>query len=82
MNDGTNPAETAGENRDGSNSLAKESKAGLAVSFLTAVGATALLGLIQDKVDVTTFPGWAQQAGTLAVATVVGLLTAYVKSNR
>ena len=53
-----------------------------AIGFLTAVGATALLGLIQDKVDVTTFPGWAQQAGTLAVATVVGLLTAYVKKNR
>jgi hypothetical protein len=77
-----NAPENDGPNRDGSKSLAAESKAGLAVAFLTSVGATALLGLIQDKVDVTTFPGWAQNAGTLAVATVVGLLTAYIKKNR
>jgi hypothetical protein len=82
MNGDTNPAKTAGENRDGSMSLAKESKAGLAVSFATSVGALTLLGLIQDKIDVTTFPGWAQAAGTMAVSTLVGALTAYVKRNR
>lgn len=82
MNGDTNPVKTAGENRDGSMSLAKESKAGLAVAFLTNVGATALLGLIVDKVDVTTLPGWAQAAGATAFATVVGALTAFVKRNR
>jgi len=74
--------ETAGPNSDGSKSLAKESKAGLAVSFVTSVGALALLGLIQDKVDVSSFPGWAQAAAATAVSTVVGLLTAYAKRNR
>jgi hypothetical protein len=74
--------ETAGPNSDGSKSLAKESKAGLAVSFVTSVGALALLGLIQDKVDVSSFPGWAQAAAATAVSTVVGLLTAYTKRNR
>jgi hypothetical protein len=77
-----NAPENAGPNRDGSQSLAKESKAGLAVSFLTSVGALALLGLIQDKVDVSSFPGWAQAAAASAVSTVVGLLTAYVKRNK
>jgi len=82
MNDQTDPAQVAGENRDGSMSLAKESKAGLAVQFVTSVGALALLGLIQDKIDVASFPGWAQAAGALAVSSVVGALMAYVKKNR
>ena len=74
--------ETAGPSGDGSKSLASESKAGLAASFVTSTAALALLGLIQDKVNVATFPGWAQAAGASALATIVGLLTAYSKKNR
>lgn len=77
-----NPARTAGPNADGSKSLAKESKAGLAVSFGTGLLALAVLGFLDEKVDVSSFPGWLQGAATYAVATITGLATAYVKKNR
>lgn len=81
MNDGTNPALTAGENRDGSMSLAKESRVGALVTFLLTTGATAALGYA-GQLDLSTLPGWATGAATYAVAHVVGLLAAYVKANR
>lgn len=77
----SNPALGAGPARDGSKSLAKESKAGLAVSFILAIAATAILGAL-NTLDVTTLPGWAQAAGVLAISHVSGLLTAYLKANR
>lgn len=76
-----NPA-TAGPNADGFKSLAKESKAGLAVSFLTGAAALAVLGFLDQKVDVSTFPGWLQGAATYVVAGAAGLATAYLKKNR
>lgn len=75
------PALNAGPNRDGSKSLAKESKVGLATSFVLAVAATAALGAL-GNLDLSTVPGWAAGAATYAVATVGGLLAAYVKKNR
>lgn len=81
MNQNTNPALVAGENRDGGKSLAKESKAGIAVTLiLTALaqGAIAFLG----DLDLSTLPGYAVGTATAAAAAVVGLLTAYVKKNR
>jgi Mg/Co/Ni transporter MgtE len=77
-----NPALTAGPNSDGSKSLAKESKTGLLTSFATGVIALAVLGFAQDKVDVTSLPGWLQGAATYVLATVTGLAAAYVKKNR
>lgn len=73
--------ETAGPNRDGSKSLARESKYGLAVTFVLTVVATGALGWLAD-LDLSTVPGWAAGAATYAVTTVVGLLTAYVTKNR
>jgi hypothetical protein len=77
-----NPANVAGPNADGSKSLAKESKAGLAVSFATGLAALAILGFLDQKVDVSSLPGWLQGAATYAVATITGLATAYAKKNR
>lgn len=77
-----NPATSAGPNRDGSKSLAKESKAGIAVTFLTGAAALAVLGFLDQKVDVSTFPGWLQGAATYVVAGIAGLATAYAKKNR
>lgn len=73
--------ETAGPNRDGSKSLAKESKAGLLVTFALTTAATAVLGYL-NVLDLTTLPGWAAGAATYALTTVAGFLTAYVKKNR
>lgn len=73
---------TAGPNNDGSKSLAPESKAGLAVAFLTGLAALAVLGFLDQKVDVSSFPGWLQGAATYAVAAITGLATAYAKKNR
>lgn len=73
--------ETAGPNRDGSKSLAKESKVGIAVSFLLTGVATGAIGYLGD-LDLSTLPGWVTSTATAAVAAVVGLLTAYVKKNR
>jgi hypothetical protein len=78
----TTPEMTAGPRNDGSKSLAKESKWGLGIQFLGTTAALGALGWINSNVDVSTFPGWAQAAGASALATVVGLLTAYTKKNR
>jgi hypothetical protein len=81
MTQPTNPAQTAGPNRDGSKSLASESKAGLAVTLVLTSLALGAIGLVPDLV-LSTRPGWAGATATAAVSTVVGLLTAYVKKNR
>jgi tetrahydromethanopterin S-methyltransferase subunit C len=73
--------EVAGPNRDGSKSLARESKYGLAVTFVTTVLAIGALGWLTD-LDTSTVPGWAAGSVTFAVTTVIGLLTAYVTKNR
>lgn len=81
MTQPTNPAETAGPNRDGSKSLASESKAGLLVQLALTSLATGAIGFLGD-LDLSTLPGWAVSTATAAAATVAGLLTAYVKKNR
>lgn len=73
--------ETSGPNGDGSKSLAKESKAGLLVTFVLTLAATAALGWLA-QLDLSTVPGWLANAAALAVTTAVGFLTAYVKRNR
>ena len=81
MNENTNPALVAGENRDGGKSLAKESKAGIAVTLVLTALAQGAIGLVTE-LDLSTLPGWAVGTATAAAAAVVGLLTAYVKKNR
>lgn len=66
---------------DGSKSLTKESKRGLAVQFLGTLAATAALGKL-DALDLTTLPGWMMGAAVFGVTTLTGLLTAYVTKNR
>lgn len=77
----TDSVSTAGPNRDGSKSLAPESKAGLIVSFGLSVAGTALLGYL-NQLDLTTLPGWLGGAATYAVAGIGGAVTAYLKRNR
>lgn len=76
-----NPAATAGPNRDGSKSLAKESKAGILTTFLLTTGATGLLGWLTN-LDTSHWEGWWASVAVAAVASVAGLLTAYLKRNR
>ncbi len=76
-----NPATTAGPNRDGSKSLAPESKVGVVTTLVLTSLATGAIGYLGD-LDLSTLPGWAVATATTAVASVVGLLSAYVKRNR
>lgn len=77
----TNPATTAGPNADGSKSLASESKAGVITSgvvfFALQTIAQGLSGL-----DTSDWSGWWVPVTTGAIATVTGLITAYLKRNR
>lgn len=76
----SNP-KTAGPNTDGSQSLAKESKVGIAVQFVLTVLATGALGWLA-KLDTSHWSGWWAATAVAAVAAVIGLLTAWLKSNR
>jgi fatty acid desaturase len=77
----TNPASVAGQNGDGSKSLAKESKAGLAVAFVVT---TILQALAQGlgSLDTTSWSGWWVPLATTGIGVVSGLITAYLKKNR
>lgn len=72
---------TAGPNRDGSKSLASESKVGLAVSFLLTALATGLLGWLTN-LDTSHWTGWWAMVVVAGVSTAIGLITAYLKRNR
>lgn len=75
------PAKTAGPNRDGSFSLAKESKAGIAVAFvLTALGNAGLEYL--GALDTSGWTGWWATIAVAGVATGTALITSYLKKNR
>jgi hypothetical protein len=76
-----NPATTAGPNGDGSKSLASESKVGVLVTFALTGLATGAIGYL-GNLDLSTLPGWATSTATAAVASAIGLLSAYVKRNR
>lgn len=66
---------------DGSKSLAKESKAGIAVQFLLTIGATGALGWLTN-LDTSTWNGWWAATAVSGVGAAIGLLTAYLKRNR
>ena len=74
-------AQYAGPNQDGSKSLAKESKAGLAVSLLATIVATGALKWLTD-LDTSQWSGWWATSAVAAVGTGIGLLTAWLKRNR
>lgn len=80
-NANTNPASTAGSTRDGANSLAKESKVGLLVAFLLTAGVDGLINGLTN-LDTSGWSGWWTTLASAAVATALGLLTAYKKRNR
>jgi hypothetical protein len=75
-----NPS-NAGPNSDGSHSLAKESRAGLAVTFLLFAAGQGLVDAL-TKVDLNGQAGWWVSLANAGVATAVGLLTAWLKKNR
>lgn len=77
----TDPSLTAGPTRDGSRSLAKESKVGLAVSFLLTTLVTGLLGWLTN-LDTSHWSGWWASVAVAAVSTIIGLLSAWLKRNR
>lgn len=78
---GTNPADTAGPKNDGSGSLAKESKVGLVVQFVVTAAATGILAGLEN-LDTSHWSGYLGMVGISVVGLVIGLLSAYRKSNR
>ena len=76
----SNPA-SARPNRDGSKSLASESKAGVATSaVLFFVLQTVAQGL--SGIDTHDWSGWYVPLLTGALSTIGGLVAAYLKRNR
>jgi hypothetical protein len=71
----------AGPSHDGSKSLAKESKAGIAVQFVLTVAATGVLGWLAN-LDTSHWSGWWAATAVAGVSALMGLLTAYLKRNR
>lgn len=71
----------SGPNHDGGQSLAKESKAGLAVSFVIFAAAQGLIDAL-TKVDLNGQQGWWVSIANAGIATVIGLGTAWLKKNR
>jgi uncharacterized membrane protein len=71
----------AGAAGDGSRSLAKESKTGIAVQFVLTVAATGLLGWLTN-LDTSQWSGWWAATAVTGVSAVVGLLAAWLKRNR
>ena len=76
-----NPARTAGPVGDGSKSLSKESKVGLAVSLLLTIAATGALDWLAN-LDTSGWSGWWATSAVAAVSTGIGLLSAWLKRNR
>lgn len=70
-----------GPNGDGSHSLAKESKAGLAVTFVLFALGQGLLDAL-TKIDLNGQTGWWVSLANAGVATAIGVITAWLKKNR
>jgi uncharacterized membrane protein HdeD (DUF308 family) len=76
-----NPADSAGPNNDGGKALAKESKWGLATTFLLFAAAQGLVDAL-TKVDLNGQTGWWVSLANAGVATAIGTITAWLKRNR
>lgn len=72
---------TSGRSGDGSKSLAPESKAGVITSGVIFF---ALQALVQGltNLDTSNWAGWWVPLVNGAIASAVGLITAYLKKNR
>jgi hypothetical protein len=70
----------AGPNQDGSNSLAKESKVGLAVQWILGVLAVGALDWLTN-LNTSSWTGYVGQAGVLAFAWAIAAITAWRKKN-
>lgn len=70
----------SGDPADNGSGVKKESKYGLAVQFVLSVLATGAIGYL-TTLNLSTVPGWATAAATMAVSTVIGYLTAYKTKN-
>jgi hypothetical protein len=66
---------------NGANHLARDSKLGLAVTFLGGVALDAAIGALAD-VDTSTWSGWWVPFVALGVSTGLGALTAYKAKRR
>ena len=77
----TDPAKTAGPAQDGSNSLAKESKAGIGVTAGLVLAANVVLYVI-GNVDPDSVEGGTAGLAAAIGAAIVGLYAAYKKRNR
>jgi len=81
MNDGTNPALTAGPLQDGAKSLAKESKVGALVQWGVTILGTGALGWLAN-LDTSEWSGWWAATAVAGVGAVSGLISSYLKKNR
>lgn len=77
----TNPAQTGGPAGDGSRSLAKESKVGIAVSSILVVAVPAMLDWLTG-LDTSNWTGRWATIGAVLVSGLVGALAAWRKANR
>jgi len=77
----TNPANTAGPNGDGSQSLAKESKVATMVQMVMTLVITGALGWLAN-LDTSHWSGFLGEIGVGIVAALTGLAAAYRQANR
>jgi hypothetical protein len=77
-----NPAKVQGPNGDGSQSLAKESKAGLATALLVNAGAQFVLGGLANLDSSAWMGQWWGQLAVAGVSVLTGAVVAWSKKNR
>lgn len=65
---------------DAGHGVKKESKVAILVGWAVPVAATAAIGYLSD-LDLSTLPGWAANAGILAVSSLIAWLSAYKTRN-
>lgn len=81
MNVIRDPAEVSGPVSNGSRSLARESRFGLAWSFVLLAGTDAAINAL-TSLDTSSWQGWWVRVAEAGVATAIGLLVAYRTRNR
>lgn len=77
----TNPAQTSGPNGDGSKSLAKESKVGVALTVVLSIVATGIVSWLTN-LDTSQWSGWWVTGVVTILSGVAGLISAWLKANR
>lgn len=77
----TNPAQTSGPSADGSKSLAKESKVGVALTVVLSILATGAVNWLTN-LDTSQWSGWWVTGVVTILSGVAGLISAWLKSNR